>query len=406
MTSPNDATEHPKPVVEPSPAPADPTTRALQQRIRQQEILAELGVVALQGKPFLELLNETVRLTAEGMNAEFCKVLEYIPADNRLLVRAGVGWHEGIVGRATVGSDLESPSGFALRTGKPVISNHLENEQRFRTPELLVEHGIRRAMNVILQGDGSPYGVLEVDSRSEGEFSQNDIAFLQGAANILGMAIEQQQYQRKLQAALDRHQILLREVNHRVKNSLQVVSSMLHLQANAVGDQDLSERLNEAASRVNAVGRAYERLAYTADYENIDLIEYLRQIVNDLEPTVAPRKIQFDAPEAIRFAADRAILVGLIVNELVSNAGKYAYPNRAGGLIWVRVQTENEAIAISVRDEGFGLPPGFDPAKSKRLGTRLVTALSRQLGGELTRPVAPTGTNFTLHIPLRSGTRA
>src|SRR5215472_7544361 len=310
MTSSSDATDHPKPAVEPSPATADSTTRALQQRIRQQEILAELGVVALQGKPFLELLSETVRLTAEGMKAEFCKVLEYLPAQKRLLVRAGVGWHEGIVGAATVGADFESPSGFALRTGKAVISNHLENEQRFRTPELLVEHGIRRAMNVILQGDGSPYGVLEVDSRSEGEFSQNDIAFLQGAANILGMAIEQQQYQRKLQAALDRHEVLLREVNHRVKNSLQVISSMLQLQANAVGDQDLSERLNEAASRVNAVGRAYERLAYTADYENIDLIEYLRQIINDLQPTVAPCRIQFDAPpEAIQFAADRAILI-------------------------------------------------------------------------------------------------
>jgi two-component sensor histidine kinase len=404
MTSPNDATEHPKPVVEPSPVSADLTRRALQQRIRQQEILAELGVVALQGKPFRELLNETVRLTAEGMNAEFCKVLEFVPADNRLLVRAGVGWHEGIVGRATIGADLESPSGFALRTGKPVISNHLENEQRFRTPELLFEHGIRRAMNVILQGDGSPYGVLEVDSRSEGEFSQNDIAFLQGAANILGMAIEQQQYQRKLQAALDRYQVLLREVNHRVKNSLQVVSSMLQLQANAVGDQNLSERLNEAASRVNAVGRVYERLAYTADYENIDLIEYLRQIIHDLVPTVAPSKIQFDAPEAIRFAADRAILVGLIINELVSNAGKYAYPNRASGTIWVRVQTENDAIAISVRDEGVGLPPGFDPAASKRLGTRLVNALAKQLGGELTRAPASIGTNFTLRIPLRSTT--
>jgi two-component sensor histidine kinase len=362
--------------------------------------------VALQGKQFLQLLNETVRLTAEGMNAEFCKVLEYTPADNRLLVRAGVGWHEGVVGKATVGADLESPSGFALRTSKPVISNHLENEQRFRTPELLVEHGIRRAMNVILQGDGSPYGVLEVDSRSEGEFSQNDIAFLQGAANILGMAIEQQQYQRKLQTALDRHQILLREVNHRVKNSLQVVSSMLHLQANAVGDEDLSERLNEAASRVNAIGRAYERLAYTADYENIDLIEYLRQIINDLEPTVAPCKIQFDAPEAIQFAADRAILVGLIINELVSNAGKYAYRDRAGDLIWVRVQTENQAIAISVRDEGVGLPPGFDPDASKRLGTRLVNALSKQLGGELRRQPVPTGVDFTLHIPLRSAMRA
>jgi hypothetical protein len=95
------ATDDPKLVVEPSPVYAASVTRALQQWIRQQEILAELGVVALQGKPFLELLNETVRLTAEGMNAEFCKVLEYIPAENRFLMRSGVGWHEGIVGRAT-----------------------------------------------------------------------------------------------------------------------------------------------------------------------------------------------------------------------------------------------------------------------------------------------------------------
>jgi GAF domain-containing protein len=92
---------------------------------------------------------------------------------------------------ASVAADLASPAGYALRTGKPVISNHLENERRFRTPDLLVEHGIRRAMNVILQGDGSPFGVLEVDSKSEGEFSEHDIAFL--PANILGMAIEQQQ---------------------------------------------------------------------------------------------------------------------------------------------------------------------------------------------------------------------
>jgi two-component sensor histidine kinase len=155
---------------------------------------------------------------------------------------------------------------------------------------------------------------------------------------------------------------------------------------------------------VNAVGRSYERLAYTADYENIDLIEYLRQIINDLEPTVAPCKIQFDAPEAIRFAADRSILVGLVINELVSNAGKHAYPDRAGGSIWVRVQPVNEAIAISVRDEGVGLPLGFDPAASKRLGTRLVNALSKQLGGELTRQPSATGANFTLRIPLRSTT--
>jgi len=402
MSPPPDQKE---PVVEPAPSDDqrdELTTRALRQRIRQQELLAELGVLALQRTSFIGMLNHTVRVTAEGLGADFCKVMEYIPAENRLLVRAGIGWGEGVVGVASVGADLASPAGYALRTGKPVISNHLENEQRFRTPDLLVEHGIRRAMNVILQGDGAPFGVLEVDSKSDGEFNEHDIAFLQGAANILGMAIEQQQYQRKLQAALDRHQVLLKEVNHRVKNSLQVVSGMLQLQANAVGDQALSERLNEAASRVNAVGRAYERLAYNADYEKIELVGYLREIIGDLEPTVAPCKIQFDAPEAIQMAGDRAILVGLVVNELVSNAGKYAYPDGSGGPIWVRVilQPEQWSILISVRDEGVGLPPGFDPATSKRLGTRMINALSKQLGGEATRPVALIGANFALVIPL------
>src|SRR4029079_19035273 len=99
--------------------------------------------------------------------------------------------------------------GYACHSVTPVISNHLENEQRLRTPELLVEHGIRRAMNVILQGDNSPFGVLEVDSRSEGEFSESDIVFLQGAANILGMAIERQRMEQRLQEALNHHQVLL-----------------------------------------------------------------------------------------------------------------------------------------------------------------------------------------------------
>ena len=220
MNQHNDRSDDPKPVIEPGRGGAEHvelTTRALHLRIRQQEILAELGVLALQGTPFLELLKSDCAFRRRD-GGRVLQGLGIHAAQNRLLVRAEVGWHEGIVGVATVGADLESPSGFALRTGKPVISNHLENEQRFRTPELLVEHGIRRAMNVILQGDGSPYGVLEVDSRSEGEFAEHDIAFLQGAANILGMAIERQRYERQLKIALDRHQVLLKEISHRVKN--------------------------------------------------------------------------------------------------------------------------------------------------------------------------------------------
>src|ERR1700745_702855 len=94
--------EEKKPVVEPAPSDdhcSDLTGGALRQRIRQQELLAELGVLALQGTSFMDMLNHAARITAEGLNAEYCKVLEYIPAEKRLLVRAGVGWEEGIVGK-------------------------------------------------------------------------------------------------------------------------------------------------------------------------------------------------------------------------------------------------------------------------------------------------------------------
>jgi two-component sensor histidine kinase len=393
----------PKPVIEPGADERDKlTTHALHVRVRQQEILADLGVLALQGRPFLELLNETARLTAEGMEAEFCKILEYLPAQNRLLVRAGVGWHQGIVGVATVGADLESPSGFALHTGKPVISNHLENEQRFRTPELLVEHGIRRAMNVILQGDGAPYGVLEVGSRFEGEFSENDISFLQGAANILGMAIERQRHELQLKAALDRQQILLKETSHRVKNSLQMVSAMLRLQANTVGDDTLREHLAEASNRVSAIGRAYERLSSDPDVENISLGAYLQEVCMDAMSGLSQCKLDFEAVEEIQLDADRAISLALLSNELVTNAVKHGLPDRSDGHVWVRLarNDENSAV-ISVRDDGVGLPPDFDLRTSKGLGMRIVAGLAEQLQAAISHRADSNGTEFVLTFPLR-----
>jgi two-component sensor histidine kinase len=404
MSPIDDQSEHPKPVVEAATGrvtPVDPTTRALHLRIRQQEILAELGVLALQGTPFLELLNHTARLTAEGMEAEFCKVLEYIPAENRLLVRAGVGWHENVIGVASVGADLESPSGFALRTGRPVISNHLENEQRFRTPELLVQHGIRRAMNVILQGENSPYGVLEVDSRSVGEFSENDIAFLQGAANILGMAIERQRQERNLKTALEHHQILLREINHRVKNSLQIVTGMLHLQANSVNDPKLSKYLAEASNRISAIGRAYERLAYDVEVDSIDLGAYLQAVCADAVSS-SRWELVVNAVPGILIHPDRAIPIALIANELVTNATKYAFVGRTTGHVQVSLSQPNEnAILLLVRDNGVGLPPEFTLTKSKGLGMRVVTALAKQLGGDVSQGRVPDGTEFALLIPFK-----
>src|SRR4029450_136600 len=220
-------------VVEDAPQGASPTYEVVLPglRIRQQKLLARLGVDALARVPIPDLLQRGAEAAALGLDARFCKVCQYVPAENRLVMRAGVGWQPGCLNNASVGADLESPSGFALKTGRPVISNHLEHEERFRPPDLLRQHGIRRAINVILQGEGSPYGVLEVDSELEGQFNADDIHFLQGAANILGMALERDLHDKKLRQALEYQQMLVGEIDHRVKNSLQLVSSVLQLQA-------------------------------------------------------------------------------------------------------------------------------------------------------------------------------
>jgi len=375
--------------------------RSLQERIRQQEILAELGVAALQGPPLEELLAETARLTAKGLRAEFCKVLEYIPLENRLLVRAGVGWKPGIVGRASVGADLESPAGFALRTGKPVISNHLENEERFRTPEILEVHGVRRAMNVILQGDGRPFGVLEVDSRSDDQFVEGDLAFLQGAANILGMAIERERYERHLKEALDRHEVLLKEINHRVKNSLTIVATMLRLQAMKINDPRLTEQLEEASQRVHAVARAHERLYHSDDIDALDLGVYVELVCKDLSANLSECDIQVETENGLVLSTDRAISAALIISELVMNAAKYAYGDASGGRIWVRIaRAGNDKAELSVRDEGAGLPDGFDPLSSKSLGMTIIAAFTQQLDGELEIKARSPGTEFVVILPL------
>lgn len=392
-----------KPVIETSAGeePHEVTRRTLEQRIHQQQLLSQLGVIALQGPSMDQLLAETVRLTAEGLRAKFCKVMEYIPAENRLLVRAGIGWDPGIVGVASVGADLDSPAGFALRTGRPVISNHLENEERFKTPELLARHGIRRAMNVILQGDGKPFGVLEVDSQSDEEFVENDLAYLQGAANILGMALERERRERQLKTALERQQFLMKEMNHRVKNSLSIVASILRLQARELDSRELTGKLEETAHRIAAIARAHERL-YRNDVENLDLGTYIEEICKDLQASVYPCTVHVKAQHGIQIRTDSAVSVAVVIVELITNCVKHAYSSRIPGKIWVKIERDAGSISISVRDEGTGPSPDFDPHKVRGLGMRIVLNFINQLDGKVAFARHSPGSEFKISIPVAS----
>jgi two-component sensor histidine kinase len=384
-----------------APPDAELSVDVLRLRIQQQQMLSEFGVLALKGTPFPELLREATRVAAVGLGAEFAKVLKFLPDQNRFLVCAGVGWGEGVVGVATVGADTASPAGYALHTGKAVISNHLELEERFRTPELLVQYGIRRAMNVILGGDGTPYGVLEVDSRSEGEFSPGDIVFLRGLANILGMAIERQRMEEDLRKALDRQQVLLQEINHRVNNSLQIVAGMLQLHASGAESELVQHELRQAGSRITAVARAHRRLYRGDSIDAIDLGAYLAEVCQEIAASIPGCEIDVTAAPGLVVRTDRAVPAVLLVNELITNAAKYAFDG-LNCKVWVTLAVApGDTAAISVRDEGVGLPAEFD-LLSGGLGMRLIRSFAQQLQGELQIERRNPGTEFVLTFPLRT----
>lgn len=190
--------------------PSHPPSPELAYGLRQQRLLAEFGLYALQAPNVDALLQRATELGSKGLGAPLCKALELLPERDRLLVRAGVGWAAGVVGHATIGADLASPAGYALQTGQPVTSNHLAGETRFRTPELLADHGVARAVNVPIAGDNGPFGVLEVDTTSrEGRFTEGDETFLQGLANVLGAAIERQKGESALRASEEQKRLII-----------------------------------------------------------------------------------------------------------------------------------------------------------------------------------------------------
>lgn len=176
-------------------------------RLHQQSILSEFGQSALEAPTLDALLSEAVRLCAEGMRARCCKVTEYLVEQGLLLVRAGVGWKPGVVGHATLETGLDTPAGLAFQTGRPVLSNNLVAERRFRVPKLLVEHGIKRLLNVpVPLSKGHAWGVLAADSPDDGAFDDVDGEFMEGMARLLGVAIQGRLTQQKL----EQHAALLR----------------------------------------------------------------------------------------------------------------------------------------------------------------------------------------------------
>lgn len=352
-------------------------------RLEQQAALSNFGMEALKSSGVPDLLDQAAKTAALGMRATLSKILEYRKAKNDLLIRAGEGWRDGVVGVVAFGTDLDSPAGYAFQTGSPVISNHLEGEDQFRTPKLMIEHGVKRAINVLITYSGGRWGVLEVDSSSAGEFEAADLAFLQGLANFIGVALDRQVAEDRLSAALQYQKLLVQEASHRVKNSLAILSSMLMLKSKRSKTASEADALGDASDRVIAVARTHDRLWREAGENTIDL----GALLTDLCATLAEQLEQIDihcSAEPMEVLPDQAVSFALLLTELVTNAAKHAYDTN-GGSVYVALSTDGGKRLLQVRDEGEGLAPEFsiEGAGKSSLGMSLIKALTQTLGGEV-----------------------
>ncbi len=187
----------------------------MEERARQQAVIAELGQQALTGIALDTLMQNAVEQIAETLNVEYCKVLELLPDGDALLLRAGVGWLPGYtVGEATVGADLDSQAGYTLMMNDPVIVQDLRQETRFSGPPLLQIHEVVSGMSVIIAGQPQPYGVLGAHTRVQRQFSPDQVNFLQSIANLLAMTVERRKAEQEQVEARQRIEVLAAEHAH------------------------------------------------------------------------------------------------------------------------------------------------------------------------------------------------
>jgi PAS domain S-box-containing protein len=185
---------------------------ALEVRAHQQAVVAEIGQLALAVTELPTLMDKVVALVAQGLDADYCKILELLPGDDELLLRAGVGWKEGLVGKATVSTGVDSQAGFTLLSNEAVVVEDLRSETRFQGPPLLREHGVVSGMSVIIQGLERPFGVLGVHTKRKRIFTQDDTHFLQAATNVLTEAIEHKRSEQALRESEEKYRTILENI--------------------------------------------------------------------------------------------------------------------------------------------------------------------------------------------------
>jgi two-component sensor histidine kinase/PAS domain-containing protein len=303
-------------------------------------------------------------------------------------------------------SDWSLLSMVVIKAGKPLLLNQDEME-RLDEKEGKPMFGApcEAWLGVPLKIKGNGIGIMGVQSFTDPDrFTDKDIDILMSVCDQVAIAIdrkrsqealetevaERKRMEKQIKSSLKEKEILLREIHHRVKNNMQIISSLLNLQSRYIKDQALLEVFRESCNRVKSMATIHEKLYQSQDLVKIDTQEYIKSLVDNLyrsygvDPEIIAPEIRI---ENVFLGIDLAIPCGLIVNELVSNSLKHGFPPlwKGQGKIQVAFQSNSKGrILLTVRDNGAGMPKNVDMDAVDTLGLRLVSILVRdQLGGEI-----------------------
>jgi two-component sensor histidine kinase len=382
--------------------------------LRQQAALAQFGTFAFQETSLLEVLNAAARICAQSFNVDCAKICRYREAENDLLIEAGYGWKAGVVGKVISKADESSPQGRAFMTRLPVVVRDLTAPNDYHPSPLYAEHNIVSTVDVVIKSvAGPPFGVLEVDSSLPITYDEHDVNFLTGFANVLAEAVATHQRNETLHGTLIKMQALVadkdrlleeratlsQELQHRVRNNLQLVNGMLDEQVRHTTDASSQRGLQAIIRRVTILAQVYDHLLGVGMYGALDFGVYTASLCASLPELqgngTRPINLVCEAND-LKLDLGSVTALGLVISELVSNSYEHAFPT-GGGTIRVSVMKDDKPDrgVVTIKDDGVGYAPA---PETKRHGVGLARRLMAQVGGTLD-VVNKTGTTWTLRFP-------
>jgi two-component sensor histidine kinase len=357
-------------------------------RLRQQvSTLAKFGGHALRSGDIGDLLQQATQLVSDAIDVDLVKVLQLLPDGENMLVCAGVNWHPGVVGHATIPALDGSAAGHALRTNKPVISENIAAESRFLVPDLLVEHDVKSTVNVVIRGEKGPFGVLEVDSRQLRRFGQDDISFLQNYANLLAAAIDRVAAQRELADIAEKQKVLLHELQHRINNMLATIRAVAR--RTRVHSANLDDFARAFDERLAAIARIHNLL----DQTGTSVITIGEVLTRELSANgVLESKTLSQHGPVTMLPAKQAQALAMAFHELATNAVKHGALSVKDGRIDVSWHTDaGQDKQVRIRWREFGVPIQHEPITRGFGSDILEKSIPHMLEGRIERTFHPDG---------------